>query len=170
MARTSSSEIRALAGIVDEVDYYQLLDVPRDASGTMLKAAYHRAARRFHPDAQRQMDATLREATERIAKRVSEGYAVLRDPRRRRLYDERLKRSPEQNRLQLVEAENEADRRSASEAHGRTPGGRRYFAMARAELQRGHVAAVERHLQMALTFEPDNEFFKELHEKLRLRA
>jgi curved DNA-binding protein CbpA len=161
------AEIRALAGIVDELDYYAILGVERAAPASSIRAAYHAAARRFHPDVHRELDAGTRAEAERIAKRITEAYAVLRDPRRRQLYDERLAESPEAHRLRLVEAEFEAGRRSTEAAHGRTPNGRRYFTLARTELERGDVAAATRHLQMALTFEPDNESFRELLDRIR---
>lgn len=161
------AEIRALAGIVDELDYYAILGVERGAPVSSIRTAYHAAARRFHPDAHRDLEGGARAEAERIAKRITEAYAVLRDPRRRKLYDERLSESPEAHRLRLVEAEAEVDRRSSEAAHGRTPNGRRYFTLARSEIDRGDVAAATRHLQMALTFEPGNESFRDLLDQIR---
>jgi len=155
------TELRTLAGIVDELDYYQLLEVSRDAPGSRIRTAYHEAARRFHPDAVRDLSSDLRPSLQQIAKRVTEAYSVLRDPRRRRLYDDRLSNAGRHARIPLVEAEAEAGRKRREAQDGRTPNGRRYYALVRSDLARGDHTAALRNLRMALTFEPDNDFFKE---------
>ena len=163
------SQIRALAGIVDELDYYELLEVERDAPSSKIRGAYHNSARRFHPDVVRGIPDDLKASVYRIAKRVSEAYSVLRDPRRRKVYDERLQ-DGKKARMPLVEAQAEADRKGREAQDGKTPNGKKYYALVRADLARGDKDAAWRNLKMALTFEPNNEFFKELHEKLRLRS
>ncbi len=104
----------------------------------------------------------------RIAKRVSEAYSVLRDARRRQVYDKRLS-DGDSNRMPLVEAEAEAGRQGREAQDGKTPNGKKYYALVRSDLARGDKDAAWRNLKMAaLTFEPNNEFFKELQQKLRL--
>lgn len=160
MAALPPAEIKALARILDDLDYYEVLGAPRGAATSALRLAYHEASRRFHPDASRHLPSELRGAVERIAKRVTEAYSVLRDPGRRRLYDERLAQG-DPKRMALVEAQAEAGRRVTEERQGRTPNGRRYFTLASNDLARGDLAAAFRNLQTALTFEPDNALFKE---------
>jgi DnaJ-class molecular chaperone len=169
MATLPPAELRALAKVLDELDYYEVLEVRRDAVGSGLRDAYHAASRRFHPDANRHLDSDLRSAVERIAKRVTESYSVLRDPRRRRLYDEALQRDDGVRRLQLVESAAAASQRSRDEREGRTPQGRRFFAQASADLSRGDVASALRNLQMALTYEPANTLFKAKLDEIRAR-
>jgi DnaJ-class molecular chaperone len=159
---TDVEEIRALARIIDELDYYTLLGVDRKAQSHAVRQAYHAASRRFHPNLHRQFGEEVRMAAERVSKRVAEAYSVLRDPRRRMLYDERLDNGGDANvRMPLVEANAEAGRRAAEDRGGRTPNGKRYFALAQADLARGDVVAATRNLFTALTFEPENAFFKE---------
>ena len=170
MARLAAAEIRALASLLDELDYYQILEIPRDAPASAVKRAYHTVSRRLHPDANRDLDASLRRELERIAKRVSEAYSVLRDGRRRQAYDEKVA-SGAAPRLQLAQAEAAAEKRT-TEAHlGRTPNGRRFFTLARADIDRGDLGSASRNLQTALTFEPGNDFFKkklsEIREQMR---
>ena len=62
---------------------YETLGVPRNPTESMLKEAYRRLAREWHPDknAHRIKEATVRFAT------VSRAYDVLSDPVKRRIYD-----------------------------------------------------------------------------------
>lgn len=170
MAMLAAAEIRALGKILNELDYYEVLEVRREAPSSAIRAAYHAASRRFHPDANRELDPELRGVIEQIAKRVAESYAVLRDPRRRRIYDQRLAGESEPPRMPLIEAEAEADRKAQDERAGRTPNGRRYFALASADLARGDLAAAERNLRTALTFEPESAIFRAKLEEMGRKA
>jgi molecular chaperone DnaJ len=67
---------------VPKRDYYEILNVPRDADAEALKKAYRRLALRYHPDRNPEDP----EAEERF-KEASEAYAVLSDPDKRRAYD-----------------------------------------------------------------------------------
>ena len=166
------TEIQALARIVGELDYYQLMHVRRGASAREVKAAYYSTSRTFHPDANRHLGPELREAVATISKRVTEAYAVLRNPRRRQAYD-RLLDEGEGVRMQLAEAEAAADRQ-ALENEGRTPQGRQYYNLAKASMERQDWEAAARDLRTALTFEPDNalirERFAEVRRKLGYRT
>jgi DnaJ-class molecular chaperone len=153
------TEIKALARIVGELDYYQLLHLERGASPREVKLAYHSSSRAFHPDANRHLDSELQVAVVNIAKCITEAYQVLRDPRRRRAYDEMLT-SGTGTRIQLAEALSEGGRKDTEKRQGRTPQGRQYYNLATADMKRKDWQAAERNLRTALTFEPDNEFFK----------
>lgn len=158
--KMAPGEVVALSRIIEELDYYQLLDLRRDAGAGEVKRAYHASSRNFHPDANRHLSGELRAASHVIAKRITEAYAVLRDPRRRQAYDRSLERGAA-TRMQLAEASAEADRRASQERGGRTPQGRQFFKLAEADIARGNWASAERNLRTALTFEPDNALFKE---------
>jgi len=62
-------------------DYYKDLGVSRDAKSEDIKRAYHRMARKLHPDVNDEDEAEDR------FKRVSQAYDVLSDPDKRRAYD-----------------------------------------------------------------------------------
>ncbi len=159
MAGVTPAEVRALAGLIDELDYYQLLEIPKDAPTSAVKRAYHAASRRLHPDANRRLAGEERELLEGVARRVCEAYQVLRDGRRRRAYDAQLG-AGRGARLQLAEAEARAEREALEHHLGKTPHGRRFFNLARADLDRGDLSAAQRNLRTALTFEPGNHYFK----------
>jgi DnaJ-class molecular chaperone len=152
------TEILALAKILDELDYYQVLHIQRGASAGEVRQAFHASSRAFHPDANRHLDAEYRNAISLIAKRITEAYTVLRDAKRRRAYDEG--RSEGQVRMQIAEAEAKAEQQATVELEGATPNGRRYSALARQDMGRGDLAAALRNLQTAATFEPTNAHFK----------
>ena len=63
-------------------DYYKILDVERSASDVDIKKAYRRKAKQYHPD----FNPGNKEAEETF-KKVSEAYAVLSDPQKRKQYD-----------------------------------------------------------------------------------
>jgi DnaJ-class molecular chaperone with C-terminal Zn finger domain len=68
---------------IEYKDYYAVLGVPRTATPAEIKKAYRKLAREHHPD-QKPGD----KAAERRFKEVNEANEVLRDPAKRRQYDE----------------------------------------------------------------------------------
>ncbi len=165
----ATTEIRALAQILDELDYYSVLEIAPDVPVSEIRAAYHRATRRFHPDGHREIGEELRPVLGQIAKRVAEAYSVLRDPRRRQVYDRQLRGDSARVRMPLAQAEAQAEQQSREARLGKTPNGRRYFVLAQGDLTRGDKVSAERNVRTALTFEPDNGVFKDLLAELRRR-
>jgi DnaJ-class molecular chaperone len=161
-------EINALARIVDELDYYQLLHLEPEATGAELKQAYHATSRAFHPDANLQAAPEVRADCIRISKRLTEAYCVLRDPRRRRAYDEHRKQGGAE-RMQLSEAKAAHARAETETRQGKTPQGRQFFSKANADLKKNDYASAVNNLQMALTFEPGNSLFEEKLSEARER-
>ncbi len=62
-------------------DYYEVLDVPKNASKQEIKKAYRKLALKYHPDRNRSPDA------EEKFKEISEAYAILSDDEKRMQYD-----------------------------------------------------------------------------------
>lgn len=63
-------------------DYYQTLGVERNATPEVIKKQYRRLARKYHPDVSKEPNA------EEMFKRVQEAYEVLKDPEKRKAYDQ----------------------------------------------------------------------------------
>ncbi|MCR2833856.1 molecular chaperone DnaJ [Parerythrobacter lacustris] len=65
-----------------DIDFYELLEVSRDADDKVLKSAYRRLAMQYHPD--RNPGCTESEAK---FKAISAAYDCLKDPQKRAAYD-----------------------------------------------------------------------------------
>lgn len=161
-------EISALSKIMDELDYYQILNVEKSASTKEIRQAFHSSSRTFHPDANRERTGNLREQCRQISKRVTEAYCVLRDSRRRQAYD--TKRAEGTSlRIQIAEARNAHVEQRKAERYGATTQGRQFYGKAEADLKAGNLAGAIQNIQMALTFEAGNAGFKSMLEELRER-
>jgi len=66
-----------------ESDYYNILGVDKNASDSDLKKAYRKLAMKYHPD-----HAKGDKSSEEKFKQISEAYAVLSDPEKRKQYDQ----------------------------------------------------------------------------------
>jgi curved DNA-binding protein CbpA len=74
-------------------DPYELLGVPREASGDDIRKAYRKLARQHHPDA----NPDAPEAEERF-KEIQQAYEVLSNPEKKRQYDEMIRASARKSR------------------------------------------------------------------------
>ncbi len=63
-------------------DYYEILAVKRGASQAEIQRAYRKLARKYHPDVNKAKDA------EDKFKEINEAYEVLKDPEKRKMYDQ----------------------------------------------------------------------------------
>lgn len=65
-----------------EKDYYKIMGISEDASDKDIKMAYRKLARKYHPDVSKEPNA------EEQFKEVGEAYETLRDPKKRKEYDQ----------------------------------------------------------------------------------
>jgi curved DNA-binding protein len=65
-----------------ETDYYKILGVDKTAGSADIKKAYRKLAMKYHPD-----HSKGNKAAEEKFKQISEAYAVLSDPEKRKQYD-----------------------------------------------------------------------------------
>ena len=63
-------------------DYYELLEVSRDADAKTIKKAYRKMAMQYHPDRNSAPEAEAK------FKELSEAYEVLSDESKRSIYDQ----------------------------------------------------------------------------------
>lgn len=161
-------EIAALSKIMDELDYYQLLNIEQGASTAEIRKAFHVSSRNFHPDANRGLVGEVRQQCQQISKRITEAYCVLRDTRRRNAYDARVSEG-ESLRIQLAEAKSAHVEQRKTERTGATAQGRQFYGKAEADLKLGNLSGAIQNIQMALTFEAGNAGFKAMLDELRER-
>lgn len=64
-------------------DYYDILQIKRDATDTEVKKAYRKMALKWHPD----KNPDQKEEAEKRFKEISEAYEVLSDKKKREIYD-----------------------------------------------------------------------------------
>jgi tetratricopeptide (TPR) repeat protein len=100
--RAPAPDARALSALQREIDarheslgtldYYALLGVATGADAAAIKAAYHRAAKSYHPDALARagLDPDTRQRASRVFAEIGKAHATLSDPARRRDYDASL--------------------------------------------------------------------------------
>lgn len=69
--------------MITKRDYYEILNVGRNAAGEEIKASYRKLALKYHPD----RNPDNKEAEEKF-KEAAEAYEVLRDPQKRNIYDQ----------------------------------------------------------------------------------
>jgi molecular chaperone DnaJ len=67
--------------MADKRDYYEVLNVPKNASGDEIKSAFRNLARKYHPDINKEPDAEER------FKEINEAYGILSDQEKRAAYD-----------------------------------------------------------------------------------
>lgn len=67
---------------MQEIDYYEILEVSRDSSGAEIKKSYRKLALKYHPD----RNPDNKEAEDQF-KLVNEAYQVLSDDEKRSIYD-----------------------------------------------------------------------------------
>jgi len=102
--------------------HFEVLGVARSVGEAEVKEAYFRLARRFHPDVHHGASlGDLRDKLEAVFIRLGEAYEVLRDPRKRSEYEERLGRQRPRPGAPAGEAEGGPATASPAEAAAPAP-------------------------------------------------
>ena len=152
-------QTEAVAQILDELDYFQILKIEQSASPLDVKNAYYRESRTYHPDRYFTLpDVAMRDSIGRIYRRINEAYVVLRDDSKRAKYMTDINGPERRTKLRYTEA-SEQEQKRAQEV-GTTPQGKKFFQAGQTDMQAGRFSAAERNFKMALTYEKDNPNYK----------
>lgn len=151
---------------LDRSDYFEVLQVTRDASPGDIKKAFYRESRALHPDRFYHLpDKTLKERVNELYKRITEAYYVLRDDTKRKKYLADVTGPEREKKLRFTdatEAEVKAQaKKEAEEQIGVNPKARGFYQQAMQDFDGERWQAAERNLKMALTYEPSNARYKE---------
>jgi curved DNA-binding protein CbpA len=159
-------EAQALAQIIEELDYFQILKVEQTATAEELKQAYFRESRLYHPDQfYAAADSEGKRAVFRIYKRINEAFVCLRDGRKRAKYQQDVNGPDRARKLRYTEASEEELKREREAELGVTPQGRKMFAAGVLELEACRYAQAAQNFKMALMYEPQNVLFKQKQEE-----
>lgn len=156
-------EIETLHELQRELDYYQLLGVKMGCAQPDIDAAFRVEGRRLHPDrVTAGAPPEFRTAANNVFKAVNDAYRVLRDPDARAHYDNELRAG----RLRMDHearkaAEAEAAARNDPAKAARTEKGGKFWKLALQNMADKDYNGASMNIQFALSFEPDNEVFKE---------
>jgi DnaJ-class molecular chaperone len=158
---TFEIEAAALAQVLDELDYFQILKIGQSAAVSEIKSAYYRESRAYHPDRFYQLpNVDLKESIGRIYKRINEAYVCLRDDEKRAKYLADISGPERQKKLRFVEASEQEMKKDKEQEIGTTPQGRKFFMAGLSDMAGQRFAAAERNFKMALTYEPSNPNYK----------
>jgi len=89
---STDDEVQMIRHILRAKDYYSTLGVSKSADEKELKKAYRKKALKCHPDRNKAPGA------EEAFKKLSKAYDVLRDPRKKQIYDQYGEDSPQMSR------------------------------------------------------------------------
>jgi DnaJ-class molecular chaperone len=162
MDQKFAERVMAWVKVLDQLDYYQLLQVDPKSTMGQIRKAYHSQSRLFHPDRYFHLeDGEVKQGIYKISKRVTEAYVTLRDPQKRSYYDTQLA-STNRSQLRYTEQSEQVQKKVKVEQDGKTEKGRQLYRQGMSELKRKDYVAAERTFKMAMAYEPDNEMFKQL--------
>jgi curved DNA-binding protein CbpA len=88
--------LQNLSNSHEQLDYYQLLGISRDATTSRVQIAFLQLAKQFHPDRLGSELADMRDMSARIFSRLTDAQQMLSDPRRRAEYDRQLTRGTDE--------------------------------------------------------------------------
>jgi len=86
---TLKKEIEIFSSKLDSADFYELLDVPRDATKRQIKRAFMGYVRKYHPDKFASIElGTLAKTMEKVLAKLSLAHTTLTNAEKRKIYDE----------------------------------------------------------------------------------
>lgn len=154
-----------LAGNIDGLDYFQVLNLDSTASGAQIRDSYYALARALHPDKFFHIeDVPTKDAVHKIYKRVVESYMTLKDEKKRIKYVADITGPDRAKKLRFNE-ESEAEQKEQAKAAAKvakTPKGEQLYQTALLDMKKSQWEKAYKNIQSAIMFEPKNEDLKAL--------
>jgi curved DNA-binding protein CbpA len=176
-SRSSGESIFAWLAVLDDLTYYELFGVHREASIDEIQRAFHAFCDTFHPDRHVGREPRQGEALKAIFKRGAEAYAALCDERLRGQYDEQLTavrqslRPPPRITFSPLSRPPSARAPAGAplEDSVRSASARPFARRAEELLHKGDLRQAKLQLVMANHMDPDNEALETALRDLELR-
>ncbi|WP_083457483.1 J domain-containing protein [Sandaracinus amylolyticus] len=156
---------------LDQLDYYDLLQVEPTSTIDDVRRAFHAFAAKYHPDRFAGAPPEKQERAAQIYRRGAEAYRVLLDPEQRRIYEAQRARG----KLRL-DPEEKTDRGNGPGTGGlaiRSPRARPFAQKATEAFKKGDWATARLNLKLAMQHEPENALLQarlaEVEQRLRAR-
>ncbi len=152
---------------LENLTYYDLLDIDPEAKLGAIKKSYFALARLYHPDRfVLAKNGTLKERAASLFKRMSEGYQVLCDPEKRSAYDEQL-RSGEG--MRLLQKQRTQDGPKLEESAIKNPQAKKFFKLGVNALNQGDLKSAKMNLTLALSMQPGEAVIQARLEQVQQR-
>lgn len=154
-----------VAGRLEDLNYFQLLNLKPEASSVETRRAFRRLAQHYHPDRLGgTQDPELHQAVSAIYRRMTEAYSALRDPTTKAAYIEGLEAG--ELRLDTAKVRSRSLAKQNAQEPGKTEAGKRHYQAALAALEKGDLRAAKSEIRSALLFEREEPGFKALLERI----
>ncbi len=163
--------------------YSELLDVPRGSEPNVIKRAYFKLSKEFHPDRYfRREIGSHAERLERIFKKILEAYEMLSDPDLCQVENQRtVAPCPEPSAEPTPEAPKPLTKLERLQQRmpfkidqavfaSRREKAKEIFRAAERSMEAGRLVAAEASIRIAISFDPGRAEFKEALGSLRIRA
>lgn len=163
---SKQSPVQQLQGILQKfatMDYYQIIGVEANAPDAEVRKKFYARSMRYHPDRYHYVEeAEFKKLVTAIYKQISEAYNVLKDPKVRREYDQRLAA----DRVNNLRYRKEDQQKQEKEFDGGTGPGSKYYRLAKQALAAKNTAGARNNIKLALMMEAKNEHFLALQKEI----
>ncbi|MBL8956659.1 MAG: DnaJ domain-containing protein [Myxococcaceae bacterium] len=175
--------VAQIIGVLNQLDYFQMLRVSHEAKPAEIKKAFYRESRTYHPDRFFHLtEPQVKADIGTIYKRITEAYYFLRDDAKRKKYVADITSAERTAKLRFTEASEvetkQQVKKEQEEQIGTHPKGRSFYATAMKDIDARRFGDAQRNLKSALMYERDNPRYKEklaeveqkLHEEFKSKG
>ena len=153
--------VKGLFSSLDKLNYYQILNLDKDATNDEIKSAYHEATRTYHPDKHIQNGSEeIAEMTKVIYKRIVEAYMVLKNSQKRQEYNDQLGEFKGEQDIRLKDASDVVQKKEKTEIGFKTAYAKKFYELGLTSLGQKKLNSAKINFQLALKAEPDNVHVK----------